>query len=109
MKMVGARSNVLVTIVMERLVSRHSWKLKGSHQAVHPSDTDVYAIITLKDISNFVSTKAFMVIRIDMENKLGNLLILLCSVGGFRRIMLVVSASVNAEDLAKNLDVMLKS
>lgn len=50
-----------------------------------------------------------MVIRIDMENKLSNLLILLCSAGGFRRIMLVVSASVNAEDLTKNFDVMLKS
>ena len=51
-----------------RFIRRHFWQLQLFYQAVHSSDTDVYAIITLKNIGNFVSAKPFVVISIDMKN-----------------------------------------
>ena len=59
MKVIGTRPVVLVAVITEWLFSGHPWKLKGFHQPVHSSDTDVYAIITLKDIGDLVGAKHF--------------------------------------------------
>lgn len=55
-----------VTIITERFIRGHTWQLKSFHQTAHPTDTDVNAIITLKNIGNFVSTKTFVVISINL-------------------------------------------
>lgn len=65
-----------------RFVGRHSGQLQLFHQPVHSSDTDVYAIVTLEDVGDFINTQPFVVIRMDMEDRRSNLLIsLTCGVG----------------------------
>lgn len=54
------------------------------HQPVHPSDTDVYAIVTPEDIGDFISAQTFIVIRMDMEDQRSDLLVLFDARGGFR-------------------------
>ena len=100
MKVVGTQTIVLMQIVPIRLFGRHTWKLKSSHQAVHSSDTDVYAIVTLKDVGDLVSAKALVIIGVDLENSLSNVLILLSSVSRFRIEMFVIGASVYTKDSA---------
>lgn len=41
-------------------------QLHAAHQAVHSSDTDVNAIVTLKDVLDFVSPQTFVITGIDM-------------------------------------------
>ena len=55
----------------------------------------MYAIITLKNIGDFVSSKPLVVIRMNMENQGGDMLIFPDTRSGFRREMLVISASVD--------------
>ena len=100
LEMIGA---VVACLLMmnERLFSRHAWQLKRSHEPVHSSDTDVDAIITLKDISDLISAKTLLIVGMDLQNEPCNLLILFCTVSGFRGVVLIVSASVNTENLAK--------
>ena len=107
MKMVVAGPVIIVPVIAERLFRGHSRKLKGSHQSVHSSDTDADAIITLKDVSDLVSAKPFVVIGIDLKDYPGNILILLCTISRFRIVMFVIGAAVDTEDLAENLDIML--
>ena len=107
MKMVVAGPVIIVPVIAERLFRGHSRKLKGSHQSVHSSDADADAIITLKDVSDFVSAKPFVVIGIDLKDYPGNILILLCTISRFRIVMFVIGAAVDTEDLAENLDIML--
>lgn len=64
-----------VKIIMERFIRGHTWQLKSFHQTVHSTDTDVNAIITLKNTGNFVSTKPLVVISINLQNKSDYLLI----------------------------------
>ena len=54
------------------------------HQPVHPSDTDVYAIVTPEDIGDFINAQTFIVIRMDMEDQRSDLLVLFDARGGFR-------------------------
>lgn len=79
------------------------------HQPVHPSDTDVYAIVTPEDVSDFISAQAFIVIRMDMEDQRSDLLVLFDARGGFRREMLVISASVDPENAAERFNAMLET
>jgi len=69
--------------------------MKSFHQAVHSADTDVNAIITLENESNFISTKSFPVISIELKNGPADALILFGAVSRFRTEMLVVGASVD--------------
>lgn len=55
-----------VTINTERFIRGHTWQLKSFHQTVHPTDIEVTAIITLKNIGNFVSTKTSAAISINL-------------------------------------------
>lgn len=50
-------------------------------QPVHSADADVYAIITQKGVSDFVSSEPFTVIRIDMGNQENGMLVLLVTGG----------------------------
>ena len=56
MKVIGACTVVLMTMLMEGLFRRQAGEFDGKHQSVYLSDTDTYAIVTLKDMSNFIST-----------------------------------------------------
>ena len=109
MKVIGTRPVVLMAVITEWLFGGHPRKLKRFHQPVHSSNTDVYAIITLKDIGNLVGAKPFVVIGIDLKDEPGNFLVFLCTIGRFRTVMLVISAPVDTEDFTKNFDVMLKA
>ena len=66
--MIGTFAIFFVKIITERLIRGHARQLKSFHQTVHPTDTDVNAIITLKNTGNFVSTKMLVVISINLQN-----------------------------------------
>lgn len=55
----------------------------------------MYAIITLKDISDFVCSEPLAVIRIDMEDQGSDMLVLPDTWCRFSREMFVISASVD--------------
>ena len=93
---------------MFRLVGGHFGELQSLHQAVHSSDTDVDAIITLKNEGNFVCTKPFVVIGINMEDQGSNALILSDARSRFSRKMLIIGASVNSQNPTERFDVMLE-
>lgn len=81
--MIGTVAVFFVTIITERLIRGHTRQLKSFHQTVHSTDTDVNAIITLKNIGNFVSTKTFVVISVNLQNKPDYLLIFFGAVSRF--------------------------
>ena len=66
--MIAASFGIRRIAADNRFIRRHFWQLQLFHQAVHSSDTDVYAIITLKYICDFVSAEPLVVISIDMKN-----------------------------------------
>ena len=74
-QMIGTFATFFATIIMERFIRRYTWQLKSFHQTVHSTDNDENAIITLKNIGNFVSTKTLVVISINLQNKSGYLLV----------------------------------
>ena len=80
-----------------------------AHQAVHSSNADADAIVTLEDMMDFIGAKAFVIISINRKDKAPNILIKR-NTGSRRRIkMLVVSASIDIQDTAKRLNTMLKT
>ena len=98
-----------ITILTERFIRGHTWQLKGFHQTVHSADTDVNAIITLKNTGNFISTKTLVVISMNLQNKPGYLLILFGATRWLRIVMLVISTSVDTQNPAEGFDVMLEA
>ena len=83
LQMIGTFAIFFVTILTKRFIRRHTWQLKSFHQTVHSTDTDENAIITLKNIGDFVSTKTLVVISINLQNKPGYLLIFFGAVSWF--------------------------
>ena len=81
--MVGAFAIVFVAIIAVRFVCGHAWQLKSFHQAIHSTDTDVNAIVTLKNIGDFISTKPFVIIGINLKNALSDFLIFFGAVSWF--------------------------
>ena len=79
------------------------------HQAVHSTDTDVNAIITLKNVSDFISTKPFVIISEDLQNGFCDCLIFFGAISRFSAVMLVISASVDTKNFAEKFDVMLET
>lgn len=69
----------------------------------------MYAIITLKNISDFVCSESLVVICVDMKNQGRNMLILSDTWCRFRREMFVISASVDLKDPAEGFDAMLET
>lgn len=73
--MIGKFGNFFVTIIIERFNCGHTWQLKSFNQMVHSANMGGNGIITLKNKGNFISIKTFVVISIDVKNKLSYLLI----------------------------------
>ena len=94
---------------MERLFCRHTRELERSHQAVHSFDADIDAIITLQNIGDFICTKTFVIIGINLKNQSGDLLIFFGADSGFRMIMFIIRTSVDIQHFAKKLDAMLET
>ena len=69
----------------------------------------MYAIITLKDISNLVCPEPLAVIRMDMENQGSNMLVFPDAGSGFSRKMLVISASVDIKNPTECFDAVLET
>ena len=67
-----------------------------------------YAIITLEDVSNYISTRPFAVISINAKDKGCNVLNLLNPRSSFGREVLVIGASVNTKDFAQGFDAVLE-
>lgn len=83
-----------------RLSGRYFGKLHGFHQAVHSADADMNAIITSKNMCDFVSTDPFVVVRIDAEDSLADLLVLNSSCSRSRMKVLVVGTAVHFQNPA---------
>ncbi len=54
----------------------------------------MYAIVTLKDVGDFVGAKPFVIIGVDMQDQGGNVLILLGVWSWFGREVFIVRASI---------------
>lgn len=80
LEMIDALAVFIVFARMKRLLGRHLWQLKRFHQAVHSSDADVNAIITLKNMGDFICSKPFVIVGIDVKNLGSNHLIFFGSV-----------------------------
>ena len=87
----------------------HRWKLHGTHQAVHSTDADTNAIVTTKEICDFISTDAFIVVSVNVQNHLFDVLILNGSGRRQRIKMFVISAAVYVEYTAEGFDIVLES
>ena len=98
-----------MVVVFVWSICGHTWQLKSSHQSVYSTDTDVYAMITLKNVSDLVGNETFVVVGIDLENQSGDLLIFFCTISRFRLVMLVVSASIHVENSAKSFYIVLET
>ena len=61
----------------------------------------MYAIITLKDVSDSVCSRLLVIICTDMKNQGSNMLIFPDMWCGFSREMFVISASVDLKDSAE--------
>lgn len=68
LKMMGAFAICTAFVRMKRLLGRHLWQLKWFHQVVHSFDADVNAIITLKNMGDFIWFKPFVIVGIDVKN-----------------------------------------
>ena len=80
LEMIDALAVFIVFVRMKRLLGRHLWQLKRFHQAVHSSDADVNAIITPKNMGDFICSKPFVIVGIDVKNLGSNHLIFFGSV-----------------------------
>ena len=80
-----------------------------AHQAVHSSNADADAIVTLEDMVDFIGAKAFVIISINSKDKASKILIKRNTGSGRRIKMLVVSASIDIQDTAKRLSTVLKT
>jgi len=89
----------------------HRRKAHAFHQAVHSSDTDVDAIITSEDVSDFIGVKPFIIIGIgiDVEDCRFDLLIFKSPGSRFGVKMLVICAPIYLQDPAQSLDIMLEA
>ena len=79
------------------------------HQPVHSSGADVYAIVTLKDVLDLVSPKAFVIISINMQDHGFKTPVFRNAGGRFLSKMLVISTPVDIQNTAECTDVMLKT
>lgn len=72
---------------------------------VHSSDTGGNAIVTPKNVSDFICTKTLVVIGMDFENCFCDFLIFLVAVCQLGIEMLVVGVAVYPQNTAQGLDV----
>lgn len=100
---------VVYMLVSVRFIRGHLGKFHRVHQAVHSSDTDLNAIITFENIGDLISSKTFVIVRVDLKNHPLNILVFLNSGSRFGIKMLIVGAAVYVQDSAQGFDSMLKS
>ena len=81
--MISAFTVVFVAIIAIRFVCGYAWQFKSFHQAVNSTNADGNAIVTLKNISDFISTKPFVVISINLKKLLSDFLIFFGAVSWF--------------------------
>lgn len=67
LKTIDALTVFIVLMRMKRLLGRHLWQLKRFHQVVHSFDADVNAIIILKNMGDFICSKMFVIMGIDVK------------------------------------------
>ena len=91
------------------LFSGHGRQSHRVHPAVHSSDTDTDAIVTLQDVGNLVSSDALNVVSIDLKDGLSDTLVLLDSGSGLRVEVLVISAVVYVKHPAGRLNAVLEA
>ena len=94
---------------MLRFIRGHFRQFHTAHQPVHSPDADVYAIVTLKDVLDLVCARPLVIIRIDMENRTLEALVLRNTGSGHCSEMLVISAPVDVQHSAQGFDVMLET
>ena len=92
-----------------RFISCHFGQIYGLHQSVHSSDTDVYAIITTEYVSDFISTKTFIIVRINLKNDTFDVQIFLYSRSWNLNKMLIICATIYMKCPTKRFNVMLES
>ena len=109
MQMIRAFALLTGRVLSPGLAGGHRRKVHAFHQAVHSSDTDMDAIITSEDVSDFIGAKPLIIISIDMEDRRFDLLILNRSGSRFGVEMLVIRAPIHPQDSAQSLDIMLKT
>ena len=78
--------------------------MHGVHQAVHSSNADADAIITLEDVGNLVSSYAFIAVGIDLKDGMPDALVLLDTGSRLGVEVLVISAAVYVKHPAERLD-----
>ena len=94
---------------MKGLFGGRFWKSHAAHQPVHSPDADVNAIITLKNVSNLVCSETFIIVRIDLKDDAFDVLVFFDSGSKVFAEVLIISASVDFQDTAESLDVVLKA
>ena len=92
-----------------RFVRRHGGQLHGAHQAVHSTDADVNAIVTLKDVCNLISPDTFVAVSVDLQDCLLNALVFFDPGSRLGMEVLIVSASIHVQDAAERFDAVLET
>ena len=95
MQMIYAVAGILMFVDFVRLFGGHFRKLQVFHQAVHSSDADGNAIVTLKYIGDFIGTKPLVVVSINLQNKFCDFLVFFGAVSWFGTVVLIIGASIN--------------
>ena len=92
-----------------RFVRGHGGQLHGAHQAVHSTDADVNAIVTLKDVCDLISSDTFVAVSVDLQDCLLDALVFFDPGSRLGIEVLIVSASIHVQDAAERFDAVLKT
>ena len=76
-------------------------KLQSFHQAVHSSDADDNAIVTLKYIGDFIDAKPFVITSVNLQNKSCDFLVFFGAISWLCGEVFTIRASVNTKNFAK--------
>ena len=98
LQMVFAFPSICAAAVRFRFFCGHFRKFHTAHQAVHSPDADDYAIVTLKDMPDFVCARALVIIRIDMQDRTPEFLVLRSTGSRSCSEMLVISTPVETQN-----------
>lgn len=107
--MIGTFSIVRAEAGSLGFLGGHFRQVHAPHQPVHSPDTDGYAIITLKDVLDFVCSQAFVEIGVNMQKDALYTLVFTNAGSRLSSKMLVISAPVDTQNTAESLDVMLET
>ena len=109
LKVIGAIATIWILIMFAGLFCGHFRKLQSFHQAVHSSDADGNAIVTLKYIGDFIGAKPFVITSVNLQNKSCDFLVFFGAISWICGEVFIIRASVNTKNFAKKFYVMLKT